>query len=387
MFKKKKDPLKELQKITKVEKLHFDFPADQMTQEEFDAQELPPLPHPDAHGLPPAYSGEMPDPLAMYDGPRIKLYTRDALELFVRKAEISAGERHDLARLKELLEILWKRGEDRKLATVSPSFRQDIAAFKIRFPNFEHVLSYISGACEISKLNTGAMRMMPILLSGPPGVGKTFFAETIAKWLESGFQIIRYDSAQSGSDTSGSSAFWSNAQPGKIFNELVQGSHGCANPVFFLDEIDKAPHNASYDPLGPLHGLLDESAKRFEDLCFQLPIDASHVIYIGACNDVEKIPAPLRSRFRHFEIDITADQGKAIAYKVAHGIVLDLRLFRPEFEFDLACFDVLAKHSPRRMKQMILEGIGRALSQDRRRVEVSDLVMHESSKKRIGFTQ
>lgn len=386
MFDKKKDVLNETPRITKVEEPHFDFSADQMTQEEFDAQELP-LPHPDTHGLPPAYSGDMPGPLALYSGPKIKLYTRDALELFVRKAEISAGERHDLARLKELLEILWKRGEDRKLAIVSPSFRQDIAAFKMRFPNFEHVLDYISGACETSKLNSGAMRMMPILLSGPPGVGKTFFAETIAKWLDSGFQIIRYDSAQSGSDASGSSSFWSNAQPGKIFNELVQGSHGYANPVFFLDELDKALQHSQYDPLGHLHGLLDDSARRFEDLCFQLPIDASHILYIGACNDVERIPAPLRSRFRHFEIDITEAQGKAIAYKVAIEIVKDLGLYRSKFDFDLACFDVLAKHSPRKMKQILLEGIGRTLSQDRTRLEVSDLVIPESSKSRIGFMQ
>jgi ATP-dependent Lon protease len=377
-------------KIKSVKKLYF--PADQLTQEDIEAIEgpLPPLPHPDTHdnhGLPPAYSGEMPDPLALYEGPKVKLYTRDALELFVRKAEISAGERHDLARLKELLAIIWHRGEDRKLATVPTSFRQDIATFKIRFPNFGHVLDHIAGACEIGKIRHGALRMTPILLFGPPGVGKTFFAETIARWMDCGFQIVRYDSAQSGSDTSGSSAFWSNAQPGKVFNELIQGAHGCANPVFFLDELDKAPSSASYDPLGPLHGLLDDSARHFEDLCFPLPIDASHVLYIAACNDVEKIAAPLQSRFRHFEIDITPEQGKSIAYKVAHEIILDLNHGGTKLEFDQGCFDELAKHSPRRMRQIVLEGIGRALSRDSMRIEVEDFRAPESSKRRMGFTQ
>jgi hypothetical protein len=107
---------------------------------------------------------------------------------------------------------------------------------------------------------------------------------------------------------------------------------------------------------------------------------------MAACNDIDKIPAPLRSRFRAFEIGITTEQGKAIAYRVAHEIVKDLRLYRPKFEWDIACFDVLAKQSPRRMKQMILEAIGRVLSEDRTRVEVSDLVIQES-KMRIGFTQ
>ena len=301
----------------------YELPADQLTQEEVDEMEgmLPPHPHPDTHGLPPNYSGPMPDPLEIHDGPKVTLYTRAAIEVFAQKANIFVTDRFELARAKELVQTLWERGKYRKLATVPPFHRKDIAHLKTLFPNFATVIDFISGSLEVSKLKDNVLKMTPILLSGPPGVGKTLFVEAIAQWFDSGFQIIRYDSAQSGSETSGSSQFWSNAQPGKIFTELTQGEKGYANPVFFLDELDKAPQHSQYDPLGPLHGLLDQSAKNFEDLCFPLRIDASHIIYIAACNDLEKIPAPLKSRFRHFEIDITAEQGKAIAYKVAHEIV------------------------------------------------------------------
>jgi ATP-dependent Lon protease len=237
--------------------------------------------------------------------------------------------------------------------------------------------------CELAQLKDSVLRMTPILLSGPPGVGKTMFCEAVSRWIGSGFEIIRYDSAQSGSETSGSSSFWSNSAPGKIFQTLTRGEY--ANPVFFLDELDKAAVDSSYNPLGPLHGLLDQSAKRFEDLCFPLRIDASHILYFAACNDVEKIPPPLRSRFRHFEIGMTTEQACDIAVEVAGEILRDLGPGGDDIQIDDECFQALRHSSPRRMRQALLEGIGRALSRGRTCVEVDDLAIEATAKPKLGF--
>lgn len=136
----------------------------------------------------------------------------------------------------------------------------------MEFPNFSDVIDYISRHAETAWRNDRVLRFIPILLSGPARIGKTRFAERFASWSTESFHRVSIASSQNGSELSGSSSFWANASPRIIFNTLLQGK--IANPLIFLDEIDKSSTDSRYDALGALYVLLElSSAAKFQDQC------------------------------------------------------------------------------------------------------------------------
>lgn len=142
----------------------------------------------------------------------------------------------------------------------------------------------------------------PLLLNGPPGCGKTFFAQHLAAFFGTGFERISMETAQTAADLTGTAAHWGNTQPGRLFNRLIESDH--ANPVFLLDEVDKAGGYESHRSDKALYALLErESAKHWADASLpDLVLDASHVIWLLTSNDARLIPAPLRSRMTQFDI-------------------------------------------------------------------------------------
>jgi hypothetical protein len=226
------------------------------------------------------------------------------------------------------------------------------------FPNFSDVLdSVVAPHVKLCTKNT-AHRMPPILLVGPPGTGKTLFSSTLAAALD--VPILRVDmaSAQNNSDLAGSSAFWSNSSPGRLFNLMLSGTNlpPVANPVAFVDELDKPNGEERFNPLSPLYTLLEtHSAKTFEDLSLPgLQVDVSHVRWVFSANSVEKIPAPLLSRMVVFEIaPPTAEQMREIMQTIAKNSAIELG-----FDFDGTLdFDMIrnAEKMPPRTARICIE--------------------------------
>ena len=214
----------------------------------------------------------------------------------------------------------------------------------------------------------------PMLLNGPPGCGKTFFVQHLAEFVGTGLERVSMETAQTSAELVGTAAHWSNTQPGRIFNRLVDYDY--ANPVILLDEIDKAGGYESHRADKALYGLLErESAKHWADTSLpELIVDASHVIWLLTSNDARCIPAPLRSRMRQFDIQPLSRQE---ARKLVRMLYRDEVERYPHLglnpELAIAHCDVLCMNSPRVVVRLAHELVARLAKERRKDVELSDL--------------
>ena len=187
-------------------------------------------------------------------------------------------------------------------------------------PNFTDVLDDVKRHVALAQDSSDGLEVTPMLLLGPPGIGKTHFARHLAELLGTGMNLLPMSSMTAGWLLSGSSAQWKGARPGKVFEALVEGEY--ANPVIVVDEIDKASGDAQYDPLGALYSLLEhDTAQSFTDEFAEVAIDASQVIWITTANDARGIPDPILNRMNVFEVEApTLEQARTIALNLYQGI-------------------------------------------------------------------
>ncbi len=293
--------------------------------------------------------------------PEILLYHTDDLDKFEHSA-LLLKDHEDRSAVAKVIKTFKERGQNRQLMTLCASYRVDLDKLNQKFPNFFEVIDYIRCCAEIAWRTDKVLRFTPILLVGDGGVGKTHFSESLANWMAQGFHRISVSSSQNGAELAGASSFFSNAKPGIPFTALLYSDY--ANPLIFLDEIDKNS-TTQYDALGALYVLLEKfSAKTYKDLCYPVPIDASHILYIACANDAELINPALRTRFREFKIAITPDQSKTIAAAIVDSTLRSLEPAANAITFSASAMDTLSKMTPRRISQAVIEAVGKAFVDD-----------------------
>jgi hypothetical protein len=292
----------------------------------------PPLPLADDDQSPPSFLRSPPrDRADAKTNPELDLPREVTTPIFVCKEadfkRIVAAEQESENRkqLETMLPILHLK----KLGKVTATAISGIERLLAEQPNMEEALGLVLGELRARLLADAPAKLPPLLLCGGPGTGKTRLVSEISRIMGLPYTEIQLAGSPDAMKITGLSRYWRSAGCGLIARTFCDHEH--ANPIFILDEIDKAGHSEHGRPHDAILQLLEErTARAFQDEFLVAPIDASHASFLATANSIDSIPEPLLSRFIVIEVPELTHEHRI---RVATGIYRELRVSEPYGHF------------------------------------------------------
>jgi ATP-dependent Lon protease len=316
----------------------------------------------------------------------------DPLDMELRKKWARTLSSDTRKTVEENLKVAENLGPIRKVATApSPKAFDQLL---VDYPNFSEAIQLIQRRLTLCRCAPEQLiKLPPILLSGPPGVGKTAFCRCVAKILGVVFTEIDVATMTASFSVTGLDAGYTSCRPGLIWDTLNKGD-GNMSGLILLDEIDKNSRSNGESYLGFMYGLLEHSsAQRFQDGALLLPVDASHLIWIATCNDTAGVDSAILSRFEVINVSQPSDVQMHAVVKSIHRDLFATSEWACAFDSNIpsTIIQTLSSQSPRHIRRALEAAYANSAQCGRRTLTVDDLKpqgspsQDTSQRRSIGF--
>lgn len=204
--------------------------------------------------------------------------------------------------IEQVLEIPFGKYSNKEISVSSVEKQLDKDHYSLKKPK-ERITEFfaVKQLLEQRGIKSGETKGTVLCFVGPPGVGKTSLANSIAKALQRSLMRVALGGLDDVNELRGHRRTYVGAMPGRIVQGLITAK--TMNPVIVLDEIDKVGRSNRGDPTSVMLEILDpEQNSEFRDLYLNFDIDLSSSIFVATANELRGIPAPLRDRMEFIHV-------------------------------------------------------------------------------------